>query len=163
MNAATLVNDIFALFSKRKLTVATAESCTGGILATWLTDLPGSSVYYLGGVSSYSYDSKEIFLDVSHKELAANGAVSEVVAKQMALGVRKRLNASYGVAVTGIAGPDGATPGKPVGTVWIAVSGPKGEKARLLNLTGDRARNRIESAEKALGFLRDILRDEVNR
>ena len=124
-------------------TLATAESCTGGALASQLTALAGASEYYKGGVVAYSNDVKECALGVSHDTLAAHGAVSEETVRQMADGVRQRLGADYAVATTGIAGPGGGTPQKPVGTVWIAVANAEGVTARLLKF-GDRRAQTIE-------------------
>ncbi len=124
-------------------TLATAESCTGGALASQLTALAGASEYYKGGVVAYSNEVKECALGVSHDTLAAHGAVSEETVRQMADGVRQRLGADYAVATTGIAGPGGGTPQKPVGTVWIAVANAEGVTARLLKF-GDRRAQTIE-------------------
>ena len=124
-------------------TLATAESCTGGALASQLTALAGASEYYKGGVVAYSNEVKECALGVSHDTLAAHGAVSEETVRQMADGVRQRLGADYAVATTGIAGPGGGTPQKPVGTVWIAVANADGITARLLKF-GDRRAQTIE-------------------
>jgi nicotinamide-nucleotide amidase len=124
-------------------TLATAESCTGGALASQLTALAGASEYYKGGVVAYSNEVKECALGVSHDTLTTYGAVSEETVRQMADGVRQRLGADYAVATTGIAGPGGGTPQKPVGTVWIAVANAEGITARLLKF-GDRRAQTIE-------------------
>ncbi len=132
-------------------TLATAESCTAGLVAKRLTDHAGSSEVFVGGVVAYANRVKEELLGVASSDLAAHGAVSEPVARQMARGVRARLEASVGVGVTGIAGPGGGTPEKPVGTVWIAVSTDAGgEEARRLHLPGDRAEVRARAAQAAL-------------
>ncbi|PKD42827.1 competence/damage-inducible protein A [Rhodohalobacter barkolensis] len=107
------------LLSDNKLTIATAESCTGGLLSSKITDIPGSSVYMKGGIVAYANEIKEGFLKVSKKDLEKSGAVSKIVALQMAKGVAEAMNADIGVSATGIAGPDGGTPDKPVGTVWM--------------------------------------------
>lgn len=140
---------VASLFRHRHLTLATAESCTGGYLASRLTAMAGCSEYYQGGVVSYSNDVKESLLGVDHQTLTAYGAVSEATARQMAEGVRTRLHTHFGTATSGIAGPDGGTPDKPVGTVWIAVAGPQGTTAQLLQLGDDRQRT-IERATNAV-------------
>ncbi len=99
-----------------------AESCTGGLVGHRITDVPGSSTYFLGGVIAYAYEAKERLLDVRHATLYEHGAVSEQTALEMARGARRVLGADIGIAVTGIAGPGGGLPDKPVGTTWVAVS-----------------------------------------
>ena len=110
------------VFAKRTLTMATAESCTGGLLGHILTSVSGSSEYYLGGVIAYSNDVKEALLGVKRETLLANGAVSHETAREMAAGIRQRLNADIGLSTTGIAGPTGGTAEKPVGLVYIGIS-----------------------------------------
>jgi len=135
------------------ITVATAESCTGGIVGKRLTDLPGSSAYYQGGVISYSNDVKRQVLGVPQDMLAAYGAVSEQVAKAMAEGVRRVVGTDYGISTTGIAGPSGATETKPVGLVYMAVAGPNGTKVFKENYIDDRERVRSSAAESILAYL----------
>ena len=142
-------------------TLATAESCTGGALAQQLTAMAGASEYYLGGVVAYSNETKERALGVKHETLLAHGAVSEETVRQMAEGVRERLHADYAVATTGIAGPTGGTPEKPVGTVWIAVASPQGTTAKLLKF-GDRRAQTIERTCNAVwAELVRIVNDET--
>lgn len=124
-------------------TLATAESCTGGQLAQQLTAMAGASEYYRGGVVAYSNEVKECALGVSHETLLAHGAVSEETVREMVEGARKRLGADYAVATTGVAGPGGGTPEKPVGTVWIGVASEKQTVARLLKF-GDRRAQTID-------------------
>jgi nicotinamide-nucleotide amidase len=124
-------------------TLVTAESCTGGTLAHQLTAMAGASEYYRGGVVAYSNEVKKCALGVRHETLLAHGAVSEETVREMAAGARERLGADYAVATTGIAGPGGGTPEKPVGTVWIAVAGPDCTTAKHLKF-GDRRAQTIE-------------------
>ena len=137
----------------RGLTVALAESCTGGLIATSITEVAGSSGYFLGGVVSYANAAKESLLDVPATTLAAHGAVSAQVAKAMAQGARARLGATIAAAVTGIAGPDGGSPDKPVGLVYVAIAGPQAVAVRRLQLAGDRAAIREGAARAALEWL----------
>lgn len=122
----------------RRLTVAVAESCTGGLLGAVLTALPGSSEYMRGGVIAYADSAKSDVLGVSRHELAEHGAVSEPVALAMADGVRQRCRASIGLSITGIAGPDGGTAEKPVGLIYVAVV--LSQQARVVRLEGDSGR-----------------------
>ena len=124
-------------------TLATAESCTGGQLAQQLTAMAGASEYFRGGIVAYSNEVKECALGVSHQTLLDHGAVSEETVRQMAEGARQCLGADYAVATTGIAGPGGGTPQKPVGTVWIAVASAQQTVARLLKF-GDRRAQTID-------------------
>ena len=141
----------------RKLTVSVAESCTGGLIAHRLTNVPGSSTYFVGGVVAYAYEVKERILGVSHHTLYDYGAVSEQTAREMAHGVRRTLGTDIGVSVTGIAGPGGGLPGKPVGLTWIALSARDADQAREFTWSGDRAANKAQSAEAALRLLLDYL------
>ena len=135
------------------LTVATAESCTGGLVAHLLTEVPGSSAYVRGGVIAYADAVKRDQLGVPAEVLEAHGAVSAQVAVAMAEGVRARLGTDLGVAVTGVAGPDGGTEAKPVGLVYVAVSGPGSPVVRRYLWTGDRSANKRASAEAAIELL----------
>ena len=137
----------------RGLTVAVAESCTGGLVAAAITEIAGSSGYFLGGVVSYSNEAKAAFLDVPAGSLAAHGAVSAQVAVAMALGARTRFRASIAASVTGIAGPDGATPGKPVGLTYVGIADATGTDVRRFVFAGDRASNRAEAARAVLAWL----------
>jgi PncC family amidohydrolase len=124
---------------ERGLTVAVAESCTGGLIAAAITEVPGSSGYFLGGVVSYSNAAKEAFLDVPHALIEAHGAVSREVAVAMATGARARFGADLAVSVTGVAGPDGGTPDKPVGLVYIGVANAETHAVRHKQLQPDHA------------------------
>ncbi|MEI7744038.1 MAG: nicotinamide-nucleotide amidohydrolase family protein [Chloroflexota bacterium] len=138
---------------ERHLTVATAESCTGGLVAHAITEVPGSSAYLRGGVVAYSDEVKRAVLAVPGELLAAHGAVSAQVAVAMAEGVRSRLGADLGVGVTGIAGPDGGSEAKPVGLVYVAVAGLGDPEVRRLRWHGDRSENKRDSAAVALEML----------
>jgi nicotinamide-nucleotide amidase len=139
----TLPELVAYTMKKAGKTLATTESCTGGTLAHQLTAMAGASKYFRGGVVAYSNEVKECALGVRHETLMAHGAVSEETVREMAAGARERLGADYAVATTGIAGPGGGTPEKPVGTVWIAVAGPDGVTAKHLKF-GDRRAQTIE-------------------
>lgn len=134
-------------------TVACAESCTGGNIAHLITSVPGASAYFLGGVVSYSNEVKKNVLGVRAEDLEKYGAVSEPVALQMAQGARRVTGAQWAVSTTGIAGPDGGTPEKPVGTVWIGVAGPNGAKAQKFVFSHTRERNIGRASVKALQLL----------
>jgi PncC family amidohydrolase len=137
----------------RGLTLATAESCTGGLVAHVVTEVPGSSAYLIGGVVAYSNAVKEHELGVPADVLDAHGAVSAQVAVAMAEGVRSRLSTDLGVAVTGVAGPDGGTEAKPVGLVYVAVAGDGEPLVRRFQWPGDRTDNKRDSARAALEML----------
>ena len=148
---------ILDLCRERRLTIAVAESCTGGLLGARLTSIPGSSDVVLGGVIAYANEIKRDLLGVSTSVLTEHGAVSEAVVQQMAEGVRDRLGASIGIGITGLAGPSGGTPEKPVGTVWIAAALPDGARARLLRLLGDRDEIRRRATQSSLELVRRAL------
>ena len=137
-------------FKKHHLTLATAESCTGGALAAQLTIMSGASEYYRGGVVSYCNEVKECALGVRHDTLETYDAVSEETVSEMATGVRTRLGADYAVATTGVAGPAGGTPECPVGTVWIGIAGPEGQLVTKLLHFGDRRAQTIERTTHAV-------------
>lgn len=141
--------------------LATAESCTGGYIGHLLTSVPGSSAVYKGGVISYSNELKINILDVSPEVLEKFGAVSEEVALQMAKGAQKNFQVDYSIAVTGIAGPDGGTTEKPVGTVWIAIAGKNDAKAKKFNFGNVRLPNIERSAANALVMLFYLLKEEL--
>jgi PncC family amidohydrolase len=141
----------------RGVTVALAESCTGGLVADAITDVAGSSGYFLGGVVSYSNDAKERLLAVPAAALEAHGAVSAQVARAMAEGARERFGSALAGAVTGIAGPDGGTDEKPVGLTYVAVADADGVDVRRHLWSGDRAANKVSSAEAVLELLLDRL------
>jgi PncC family amidohydrolase len=135
------------------LTVATAESCTGGLVAHELTEVAGSSGYFLGGIVAYADATKQAGLGVPAELIARHGAVSAQVARAMAEGARRVLGADLAVAVTGIAGPGGGTPAKPVGLTYVAVNGPGGREVRRFNWPHDRSANKRASAAAAIELL----------
>jgi PncC family amidohydrolase len=137
----------------RSLTVGTAESETGGLIAHLLTEVPGSSGYFNGAVVAYSNAAKTALLGVADELLAAHGAVSAQAARAMAVGARERLGVGLAVSVTGIAGPGGGSEAKPVGLTYVAVADEAGEDVRRFHWTGDRAANKRLSAGAALELL----------
>jgi len=141
--------------------LAVAESCTGGLIAHRITNVPGSSLYFVGGMVTYGNEAKEKILGVKAETIAAFGAVSEQVAQEMARGVRLAMDADVGLAVTGIAGPGGGTPEKPVGLTWIGLSMPQGEEAWRFVWQGSRVENKEASAEKALQILVKVLSEGI--
>jgi PncC family amidohydrolase len=149
------------LLQRRGVTLAVAESCTGGLIGHRMTNVPGSSAYYQGSITAYSYDAKELILHVRHDTLYQYGAVSERTAREMAQGVRRAFRADVGLAVTGIAGPGGGMPEKPVGLVYIALATPDGEWVERQVWTGNRLENKEHSAEAALDLLCRYLEDRL--
>jgi PncC family amidohydrolase len=141
------------LLLQRSLTLVTAESSTGGLLAHRITNVPGSSSYYLGGIIAYSNEVKEALLGVRHETLTAYGAVSEPVAREMARGARRLLRADVALSVTGIAGPSGGTPEKPVGLSFVALSAGDAEFCERHVWEGDRMANKERTAHAALQLL----------
>ncbi|MEO5964421.1 MAG: CinA family protein [Candidatus Limnocylindrales bacterium] len=145
------------------LTVATAESCTGGLVAHLLTEVPGSSAYVRGGIVAYADEVKRAQLGVPADVLAAHGAVSAQVAVAMAEGVRDRLETDLGVSVTGVAGPDGGSESKPVGLVYVAVAGLGAPLVRRFLWSGDRSANKRDSAAAAIELLLARVADTPHR
>jgi len=140
------------------MTISCAESCTGGLLTSMLTDVPGSSAYVMGSVVSYSNDVKSRILHVAEDTLAAYGAVSEETARKMAEGIRQLMRTDLGVSITGIAGPDGGSAEKPVGLVYIAVSDRSNTVVQKNYFRGTRLENKRAAVDKALAMIRDVLR-----
>lgn len=145
------------LLLQQGLKLAVAESCTGGLISHLITNVTGASNYYLGGVTSYANEVKVGVLGVSSATLEKHGAVSAETVLEMARGVRKALGADIGVSVSGIAGPTGGTPQKPVGTVWIGLSSARDEFARHFLWQGDRLTIKQQSARAALSLLVEFL------
>ena len=145
-----IAEELVTLCQKRSLTIATAESLTGGLIGSCITSIPGSSQIYLGGIISYTNEAKAELLSVSVESLNSDGAVSERVAREMATGAREALCADYAVAVTGIAGPGGEEPDKPVGTVYIALASPRELTCKRHLFSGTRDEVRCSTACEAL-------------
>ena len=145
------------LLRARELKLATAESCTGGLIADKITDVPGSSDYFLGGFVSYAYEAKVASLGVSWDTLKAHGAVSRETVLEMARGARTALGADLAISVSGIAGPGGGLPDKPVGATWIGLVTPDGERAEVFYWKGNRRENKEQSAQAALKMVTEFL------
>lgn len=150
----SMAGNIGKILKEKGLTVSTAESCTGGNIAHYFTLNPGSSEYFKGGVVAYSNDLKTKLLGVDPEIIAAKGAVSQEVVEAMAKGARQSMDTDFAIATSGIAGPDGGTPEKPVGTVWIAVAGADFVVSKVYNFGDHRERNIIRSSQSALNMLR---------
>ncbi len=159
----SLETTIGPLLRARGLKLATAESCTGGLVADRITDIPGSSDYFIGGVVAYAYEAKVALVHVSWDTLRLHGAVSRETVIEMARGVRTALGADIGLSISGIAGPAGGLPDKPVGTTWIGLSATDGDRARKFVWDGDRRANKEASANAALQFLLDYLNGESGK
>ena len=150
----TMAGNIGKILQEQNLTMSVAESCTGGFIAHSITSNPGSSDYFKGGVIAYSNELKINLLEVDRNIISDKGAVSKEVVEAMARGARKLLKTDYAIATSGIAGPDGGTADKPVGTVWIAVAGPNSVISKVYNFANNRERNIIRSGITALNMLR---------
>ncbi|MCI0550933.1 MAG: CinA family protein [Anaerolineae bacterium] len=153
----SLETQIGYILHDRGLKLALAESCTGGLVGNRITDIPGSSEYFLGGVVAYAYEAKVDLLGVSWATLNSRGAVSREVVIEMARGARNIMNADIAVSVSGVAGPSGGTSEKPVGTTWIGLAAKGGEWAWVFQFPGDRIQNKSYAAEAALQVLLDYL------
>jgi PncC family amidohydrolase len=158
MSGECLERVVGELLRLRGLTLSVAESCTGGLLGHRLTNVPGSSDYFVGGVVAYAYDAKERVLNVRHDTLYDYGAVSEQTSLEMARGVRRLFLTDVALSVTGIAGPGGGMPDKPVGLVYIALSARDREVCRQFVWDSDREGNKAHSAQAALEMLAAYLR-----
>ena len=154
---------IGALLVAAARTVAVAESCTGGLIGHRLTSVSGSSTYFLGGIIAYSNASKTRDLNVDARTLKAHGAVSEAVARRMAVGVRRRFDADIGIGITGIAGPRGGSPAKPVGRVYISLACESGDKVQEYTFRGDRGTIRRAGSRAALGMLLEHLAETTDQ
>lgn len=151
------------LLRRNRWTLSVAESCTGGLICDQITNVPGSSDYFMGGMVNYSNESKAKHLGVPMEDIKKYGAVSPQVARKMAQGVRKTFGTTFGLSTTGIAGPTGGTREKPVGLLFIGLT--KGRKTRVvkLNLKGGRIKIKQESAHLALKYLHDLIQMEIER
>lgn len=141
------------LLRERNWKLAAAESCTGGLISHRVTNIPGSSDYYMGGVCVYAYEAKEWLLGVKHETITTHGAVSMETVVEMALGAKKVLGADVAISASGIAGPGGGLPNKPVGTVWFGLAAPDGVWAKVFVFPGDRIAVKEASAEEILQAL----------
>jgi nicotinamide-nucleotide amidase len=155
----TLQQVVGELLLARKMTLATAESCTGGYISHLLTSIPGSSAYFKGGVVSYSNDIKEKLVDVRHETLLAHGAVSRETVLEMARGVLHRTGSDFAIATSGIMGPDGGSAEKPVGTVWVGLAARDRESSSHFQFRFDRQRNMELTAAHGLNALRKFIID----
>ncbi|HEX7567763.1 MAG TPA: CinA family protein [Anaerolineaceae bacterium] len=157
--AELLEEQVGKLLRQKQMKLTLAESCTGGLVGHRITNIPGSSDYYMGSITAYAYEAKERLLGVSHETLIQFGAVSRETALEMAHGVRLALSTDFpldhsvGVSITGIAGPGGGMPNKPVGLVWFGLSEPQGDHAWHFFWQGDRLQVKMQSADKALELL----------
>ena len=150
------------LLRLKSLKLAVAESCTGGLVSDRITNIPGSSDYFMGAIIAYAYEAKVELLGVQWDTLTTYGAVSREVVLEMAQGARKSLKTDLGVSVSGIAGPGGETDDKPVGTTWIGLSTPNGDWARTFCWMGDRIENKALSAQAVLEILFEYLTQGEN-
>ena len=149
------------LLRERHLKVVTAESCTGGLIGSRITDVPGSSEYFPGSIVAYAYEVKVALLDVSWNTLNTYGAVSRETVFEMARGALNRLNGDIALSVSGIAGPGGGSPEKPVGTTWIGLIAKEGEWAKEFHFSGNRQENKSSAADAALQMLLDYLQGNL--
>lgn len=150
-------SEIGKMLKEKNFTISCAESCTGGLLTSRLTDIPGSSAYVKGSVVAYSSEAKTEILHVNEETLKLYGSVSEQTALEMAMRVRKLLNTTIGVSITGIAGPGGGSEDRPVGLVFVAVSGPHGDTIKNFNFNGSRTDIKQKVVEAALVLIQVYL------
>ena len=150
------------ILRERRLKLVTAESCTGGLIGSRITDVPGSSEYFIGGIVAYAYEAKVALLRVSWDTLNTYGAVSRETVIEMARGAHKTLDGDIAVSASGIAGPNGGTDEKPVGTTWIGLATPDGEWARKFQFSGTREQNKASAATEALQFVLEYLQGKLD-
>lgn len=149
------------ILRERGFKLVAAESCTGGLIGSRITDVPGSSEYFLGSIVAYAYKVKVALLDVSWDTLNSHGAVSREAVLEMARGARRRLNGDIAISVSGVAGPGGGTTEKPVGTIWIGLIAQDGEWAKEFRFSGHREQNKSSAANAALQMLLDYLQGNL--
>ncbi len=154
-----MLEKIAKLLKEKGYTISTAESCTGGLIGHMLTNVPGSSEYYKGGIISYSNEAKICLLGVRHDTLSKYGAVSEQVAYEMADGIKRKLDTNLAIATTGIAGPGGGSEEKPVGLVYIALANPYSIEVKEFRFEGGRLENKENFAKSALNMLLKFLEE----
>ena len=154
---STLEELVARLLTEQGLTIAVAESCTGGLIAHQLTNVSGSSAYFIGGVVAYANEVKELVLGVSGETLSAYGGVSEETVREMARGARRLFDTDVAISAAGIAGPTGGTPHKPVGLVYVALAAQDFERCERHLFQGQRLRNKWQTSEAALEMLRQYL------
>jgi PncC family amidohydrolase len=150
-----------SILRERGLKLVAAESCTGGLIGSRITDVPGSSEYFLGGIVAYAYEVKVALLNVTWDTLKAYGAVSRETVFEMAKGALIRMGGDIAISVSGVAGPGGGTPEKPVGTVWIGLASADGEWAKEFRFSGNRQQNKSSAATAALQMLLDYLQGNL--
>lgn len=158
--ANSLEIQVGRLLQQYGLKLVLAESCTGGLLGSRITDVSGSSEYFLGSIVAYSYEAKRDLLNVSWDTLNTRGAVSRETVLEMARGVQHLMQADIAISVSGIAGPGGGTPEKPVGTTWIGFVAEDGERAEMFQFAGDREANKVAAVNAALQLLLDYLQQK---
>jgi PncC family amidohydrolase len=147
----------------RHLKLVAAESCTGGLIGSRITDVAGSSEYFLGSIVAYAYEVKVALLDVTWETLNTHGAVSRATVIQMAKGARNRLGGDIALSVSGIAGPSGGSPEKPVGTTWVGLVSDESEWAKEFRFSGNREQNKASAANAALQMLLDYLLGDLEK
>lgn len=157
MSVSTTAEEAGRRLAAGGLSLAVTESCTGGLICKLLTDVPGSSLYFAGGIVAYANDVKMRELGVDGQVLREKGAVSEETAREMAAGIRERFGTDVGLSSTGIAGPEGGSADKPVGLVYLGIATAEGARARRFDFEGDRIEVRSRSAEAALRMLCETL------
>ena len=162
-NPESMEVEIGRLLMQRALKLGLAESCTGGLVGHLITNVPGSSEYFMGGVISYAYEAKVSILGVSWNTLKNYGAVSHETVLEMARGAKKIFNVDVAVSISGIAGPGGGSEDKPVGTTWVGLVATDGEWTREFHFDGDREENKASSADAALQMLLDYLLGKIEK